>query len=358
MALQARLLERLLRQDGIEVVFLPSNLRLPAGLGWVERIPVLRTCARAVMMPFRTWQRSRRVDTIHIFAASWLYFFVVVAPVVLVGRWCGKSVIVNYRGGEARAFFRRFGVAVRPVLRSAHAITTPSEFLAEVIRECFGLPVSIVPNILNTSACRYRRRSTLTPTLLVNRHLESIYDVESVLRAFRVVQDRSPEASLCIAGTGSLEKSLRHLAAGLKLRNVEFLGAVPHTEMAALYDRCDILVNASRVDNFPGALLEASAAGLAIASTAAGGIPAMYRHGETAFLVEPGDWRALAAAIERLLESPALAAEMAERALALPRACEWSEVRRLLFGCYGLSPDAGRGENARGAAADGSRLPV
>ena len=88
-----------------------------------------------------------------------------------------------------------------------------------------------------------------------------MYDIEAVLQAFRSVQRWHPAASLWIAGTGSEEARLRQLVATWELANVRFLGEMPHKELPAIYDECDVYLNASRVDNFPGALLEASAAG-------------------------------------------------------------------------------------------------
>ena len=334
MALQARLLERLLGQDGQTVLFSSSNLPLPA---WLERLPGLRACARTILIPFHLWRQVRRVEVVHIFAASWLYFFTVVAPAVMIGRMLRRRVVLNYRGGEAAVFFRSFGPMVRPILRLANVITAPSDFLGNLIRTSAGVPVSIVPNILDTSRFRYRRRTALAPRLLVNRHLEGIYDVKSVLEAFRLVQERHPGASLWVAGDGSQEAYLKGLASDWKLTNVLFLGSVPHQDMPAVCDGCDILINASRVDNFPGALLEASAAGLLVVSTAAGGIPAIYRDRETALLVSPGDWQGLAEAIELALRSPAMAIEIAARAVKLARACQWSEVRRPLYQAYGVS---------------------
>ena len=69
---------------------------------------------------------------------------------------------------------------------------------------------------------------------------------------------------------------------------MRFLGYVDRQKLPAIYSECDILLNASRVDNFPGSLLDASAAGLAVVSTNAGGIPFIYTDGENALLVEVG----------------------------------------------------------------------
>jgi L-malate glycosyltransferase len=334
MALQAQALERLLRTEGNSVDYFPSNIPFPASLHFLDRIRVLRPLARSAVIWIKLWKKVPQADVVHVLAASWLYFFLVVGPAVILSRLHRKRVVVNYRSGEGRQFFQKYGWLAKPLFQLADEITAPSEFLAHAIRERFGLPVSIVPNIVDLSVFRYSDRTTFRPKFLVTRHLERIYDVESVLRAFRLIQASHPEASLHIAGTVSQEKRLRGLVDEWRLRNVCFLGNAVHQDMPAIYDRCDILLNGTRVDNFPASLLEASASGLPVVSTNAGGIPFIYEDGKNAILVDPGDWQGLAAGVERLLNSPSLARQLAAEAAHLCRQCEWQNVRRLLYRSY------------------------
>jgi len=341
MALQAEKLDKLLRGEGVAISWLASNFPLPAALKPLERIPGIRTVLRALLIWPKLWTRADAVDVVHILAASWAYFFLVVCPAVVTGRLKGKRVVLNYRGGEAGRFFRLFGWAAAPAFRWADSITAPSEFLAKVIRERFDVSVSIVPNILDTRIFRFRLRPSIQPKLLVSRHLEKPYDIESVLRAFAQVQEHYPQSSLWIAGTGSEQQRLRRLSADWNLRNVRFLGHVAHQDLPAVYDQCDIYLNASRVDNFPGALLEASAAGLVMVSTAAGGIPFIYEHEKTALLVEPGNWQELAAAVRKVLQNPSLALKMTTAGALLAHACDWREVREPLYQAYGFPAKPG-----------------
>jgi len=337
MALQAQLLEKLLREDGHSVLFFPSNFPLPTGLRILDRIPGLRTLTRHVLIWLKLWRQSSGVEVIHVLAASWLYFFAVVAPAVIVGRARGKRIVLNYRGGDAERFFRAWGWAVKPLVRKADVVTAPSAFLAGLIHRFFGVQVSIVSNILDCSVFNYRERTAIRPRLIVARHLEKIYDIESVLKAFRVIQGRHPDACLAIVGTGSQAGHLCSIAADWNLRNVSFFGHVEHDDLPEVYDQYDIFLNASRIDNFPGALLEASAAGLVLVSTAAGGIPFMYQDGRDALLVEPGDWQGLADAVESVLQSPARARLLTTAGINLVRTCEWTKVRQDVYRTYGIS---------------------
>jgi glycosyltransferase involved in cell wall biosynthesis len=356
MALQGELLERLLREDGHQVWYFPSNFPAPALLRWLNQVPVARTVLRFVLIWPKLFVALRRAQVAHVLAASWLYFFVVVAPAVIMGRVLGKRVVLNYRGGDARRFFQRYGMFVKPIFKLATVVVTPSTFLADMIRELFQLPSVIVRNILDTSAFQYRQRTSFQPRILVARQLEPIYDVETALRAFRKVQELRPDASLWIAGSGSEEARLRQLVAEWGLNNVRFLGHVPHSTLPALHDQCDILLNSSRVDNFPASLLEASAAGLAIVSTGAGGIPFLYEHGATAFLASVGDGEALARGIEQVLQDGTAATRMTARSAAMAQSCRWSEVRELLYQTYGLRAKIPRQPPPREEACAGSNV--
>jgi glycosyltransferase involved in cell wall biosynthesis len=334
-ALQGQLLRERLAQDGVRYLFLASNLPFAGPLRFLDRIRGVRPFLRSALYSWRLWKMLAEVKVLHILACSWLYFFLVVCPAVILGRIRGKRVVLTYHGGEADQFLRRFGSVLAPVFRMADVVTAPSTFLVEVIRRRIGVAVEIVPNLVDCGTFRFRPRTPLRPKMLVTRHLEKLYDIECVIRAFSAVQNRYPDASLLIAGTGSEEDRLRKLVAAGNVKNVEFLGYVPFRDLPALYDQCDILLNASRADNFPGSLVEAAAAGLAVVSTAAGGIPHIFENGSSALLAEVGDCAGLAAAVLRVLEDPDLASALITTARRQCRRYEWNSVRGLLFRSYG-----------------------
>src|SRR5688572_15448628 len=90
MALQGRLLQTLLRADGITAHFAPSNPPLSGRAAFLSRIKGIRTLLRAVLLWKTLWREVPRADVVHVLAASWLYFFVVVYPAVVIGRYRKK----------------------------------------------------------------------------------------------------------------------------------------------------------------------------------------------------------------------------------------------------------------------------
>jgi glycosyltransferase involved in cell wall biosynthesis len=254
-----------------------------------------------------------------------------------VARALGKRVILNYHSGEADDHLRRWGIGVHPFLGLAHAIVVPSAYLRGVFSR-HGRDVRVIPNVVDLARYAYRERLPLEPRLLSSRNLEPHYAVDNTLKAFALLRASHPRATLTVAGYGSQEVRLRRLAETLGLEGVSFLGRVEPADMPGLYDRADLFLNSSVVDNQPVSILESLASGLPVISTPSGDIPSLVRHGQTGLLVKPGDPPAMAEAIRSLLGDGGQAAAMAQRAREEVQRFTWTGVRGEWAALYGEGP--------------------
>jgi len=336
MSVQGEKLRERLASEDFDAAILPTNPALPKPFRVLERVPLLRTILREAQYLISLLQVIRSPGIVHHFCASYLYFFLHSAPLLLLGRWSQSRIVLNYRGGKASDFLRTWGWAAIPLLTRADEIVVPSEFLRRIF-EKFGLASTLLPNLADTEQFPFVERERFEPRLLVTRNLEPIYDVECVLRAFQLVQEKLPEAILGIAGGGSEEEKLRALVKSLKLRNVVFFGAMPHEALPSIYRRYDLYVNASRIDNFPGSLVEAGCSGLPIVTTNAGGIPEMIRHGENGMLCNVGEPQALADDVLHILTCQELATQLAQNGRTWSEQFAWRNLRPKLLQCYGLT---------------------
>lgn len=333
MANQTRQLAQLLEAEGVTVTVVQVNA--PYRPAWIGRVRGVRAMVRLLPYLWQLWRVCQPGRLVHIMANSGWSWHLFAAPAVWIGYWRGARVLINYRGGEAEAFFNRAWRWVRPTLARADAVVVPSAFLQTVFAR-FGVAARIVPNIINLEKFTPGpARTEYLPHVLVTRNLEPIYDIATVVRAFAQLRQTWPSARLTVAGSGPLRAELEALTATLQLTEaVTFTGRLDNEQIATLYQQADLLLNASQVDNMPISLLEALAAGVPVVSTRAGGIPYLVTDDVHALLVPIGDSDALAAAATRVLQSPALAERLRQAGWVLVKQFRWAAVRVPLLAVY------------------------
>jgi L-malate glycosyltransferase len=332
-SVQADLLMRFWQNDGaVESKFIAVDSPLHFGFGWAEKIRGVRTAFREPSYFLDLWRRLKDVDIAHVFSASYWSFLLAPAPAWFIAKLRSKKVLINYHSGEARDHLRRFRSA-KFVLARADQIVVPSPYLVDVFRE-FGLHASVVPNVIDLSLFPYRERNPLRPHLVCTRGFSEYYSVDVVVKAFAEVQKEYPNAILDLAGNGPLETDVRKLAADLKLSNVNFTGVASRTEIGRCYDRADIFINASWLDNMPLSVIEAFGAGTPVVTTSPEAMPYLVDHERTGLLSPVGDERALASNVVRLLREPAVAAALARNAHEETLKYSWKVVREQWLQIY------------------------
>jgi glycosyltransferase involved in cell wall biosynthesis len=196
----------------------------------------------------------------------------------------GWRAVLAYRGVDA-ALGRR-----------ADALITPSQAMASVLVSRLGLPAGklhVVPNAIELGP----PPSGAGDAVGSLSSLEPVKGLEVLLEAF--------------ARLGRPQLAARSARLGLD-GSVSFPGFVASREALA---QLRVFAMPSVMENSPMALLEAMAAGVPAVASRVGGVPETAPEG-TAQLVPPGDPGALAEAIARLLDDPALARAQAAAARA------------------------------------------
>lgn len=149
-----------------------------------------------------------------------------------------------------------------------------------------------------------------------------------LLEAWAAVHDRHPEARLWIAGEGVARAEIEEAERRLDLSGcVRLLGA--RDDAPELLRQVDGVVSASWTEALPTALIEASAAGLPVVATAAGGTTEVVADGETGLLVPVRDVLALTRALLRCLDDADLGRRLGsagrERAVTAYSMGTWSD---------------------------------
>ena len=150
------------------------------------------------------------------------------------------------------------------------------------------------------------------PLVGIVGRLAPIKDVGTFLRAAVAVREDVPEARFAVVGDGEERARLEEHSARLGLEGRVFFHGW-RREMAAVYGDLDVVVNCSRNEGTPVALIEAMAAARPVVATRVGGTPDLLGEGRRGRLVPPGDPAALAAGIlDALAGGEAVAARARE----------------------------------------------
>lgn len=140
---------------------------------------------------------------------------------------------------------------------------------------------------------------------------------------------------LRFVGDGQLEASLRREADRLgTVDRVTFVGAVPHESIHHQYAAADVFCLPSHHESLGIVNLEAMAAGVPVVSTRIDAIEEYLTDGENGILVDPGNVDGLAAALERLVTSPNLRAELSKAGRKTAMNFSWDEQTRRLETYY------------------------
>lgn len=204
----------------------------------------------------------------------------------------------------------------RHLLRSAHGVVAVSEYGARALKERGYVdedrPVTVVRNGV---AERWfgppddlgSADAPAGDVLFVGR-MDDQKGIDVLLRALARL-DRTVTCAL--VGTGWKAEEYRGLARELGLgERVRFLGRRGPDEIRRLMADATVLAAPSRVENCPLVPLEAMAAGLPVVASGVGGTPEIVTDGESGLLVPADDPEALARGLARVLDDPALAAEL------------------------------------------------
>lgn len=202
--------------------------------------------------------------------------------------------------------------------RAAQVIVHGKE-LKQLVVEELGMAPGTVHDIPHVAIGQARARLPGRP-VYEDAHLVlffgRIWDykgLEYLIRAEPLITDRVPEARIAIAGRGEDFERYRRLMVHPE-RFVVYNDYIPDELRAELFQRASVValpyVEATQSGVIPVAYTFAKP----VVATAVGGLPSMVEHGRTGYLVPPRDERALADAIVRLLQNPALRRQMGAEA--------------------------------------------
>ena len=224
-------------------------------------------------------------------------------------------------------------IATRWLYQSAtrHIVTTGERLREQLIRDNRFRAASIVSVPTGIDLARYapaadkaqaKARLGLDPARVyigIVATLRSWKGHRYLVEAFAGMKQK--HAHLLMVGDGPGRDNLKQQVAQLGLEG-RVLMPGNQADVAPWLQAMDVFALPSYAnEGVPQALMQAMAAGVPVISTPVGSIGELVRHEETGLMVPAQDPVALGAAIERLLDQPALGEKLAQAA------CAWVENR-------------------------------
>jgi glycosyltransferase involved in cell wall biosynthesis len=210
------------------------------------------------------------------------------------------------------------GPAWRAILDGAAFVTSPSRFLADLIRSHgYADPIDIVPNGHHPQ--RHGGGPRRKQVLVVAR----MFPRKGVQHFIEAVSGLDDDWEFIIAGDGPHREQLEAQACSAAAR-VRFTGFLDRMTLRSLYESSQILVFPSIQENFPMVLLEAMGAGCAIVTTNAEGCAEVV--GDAGLVVPKGESQGIRAALERLMHDPGLVQRLSARGKRRAAMLAWPNI--------------------------------
>lgn len=245
---------------------------------------------------------------------------------ILLGKLFGAGTVAHLHGG----MFDKYYAACRPwtkkwigrIFASSDMVVALSEkwrqFLIAEVRGDLRVEIASNPVDRLFAEALQAGHSAVSDGKKVILFLGSLgrrKGVFDILRAAPAIFEKHPDARIVFAGAEeSRGEKLRidELCREKQLDGkVAFIGVVTGGEKVSVFQNAMIYVLPSYGENLPFSLLEAMSLGLPVVTTPVGAIPEIVKDGENGFLVEPGDIRAFALRVDRLLSDEPLRRAMA-----------------------------------------------
>ena len=293
-------------------------LNQPARLAYGLSVLVSKACTRLGWLRLAEWPaalvalaliRRHRPDVV---LAEFGFHAV---RVMQAAAFAEVPFVVHFRGSDLSAQ-RRIGVLrgrYRRLVSIASGGVCKSKQMAAKLEQLGMLPSRILISASGANPALFKagNPATAAPVFLAVGRFVAKKGPLKTIRAFAL----QPIGELWMVGDGPLFEDARRLVQDLQLQaRVCFLGVKTQPEVADLMRQVRVFVQHSLIapdgdsEGNPVSVMEAQLSGLPVVATRHAGIPDVVLDGCTGLLVEEGDVQGMAAAMERLMADPGLAA--------------------------------------------------
>ncbi len=250
--------------------------------------------------------KTEQFDLVH----AYLFSSNVMAPVA--ARLARTPVLTSRRDTGFWAA-RKHWTAYRWVNRWTHAITVNSEAVRQSTLKHEGKCADKIHLVRNGIHPRPLCRNGHCNHIGTVGNLKPVKGHATLIRAFGLLAAEYKDLSLHLYGSGPEKMRLQHTAGAVGLNGEVRIQSGQLS--AQVLENLDIFVLPSRSEGCSNALLEAMASGLPVVATDIAANRELIQDKVNGLLVPVGDYRAMARAIQSLVESPEKRAGLGQAAI-------------------------------------------
>lgn len=221
----------------------------------------------------------------------------------------------------AKIFSKEYHDLLVRNIEKAHYLIIYNDILKNRIEDCFHnldnvliRPSGIDPK--QFSIKRTEKNIKNVTFLFAGRGEDPAKGLEFFLKIFRKLREKHSEIRFLVTGKFDFAE-----------KGIESVGWIPQEQMPDLFKRADICVVPSLWEEpFGIVAVEAMAAGVPVIASEVGGLKQIIRHGETGYLIPPGDCDGFFYAANLLIENSDMRQEMGEKGQSLAKEYSWEKV--------------------------------
>ncbi|NIM91377.1 MAG: glycosyltransferase [Candidatus Aminicenantes bacterium] len=235
---------------------------------------------------------------------------------------------------------------VRYAISHSTMVHCISSYLEKSARKLGAKKTLIVPNGVYLNRSRNLDNRKLKKKLGIGEYriiltagrLIKTKGIEYLIEALPKVLERQNNTKLIIIGDGPEKPRLLSLSDELGLRHeVLFLGSIPQDEVFSYMNASDVFVGPSLFEGLGNVFIEAMACGTPVIGTSVGGIREIIENEVNGLLVPPGDSRAIAKAISRVLSNEDLATSLSRNGRKIvEEKFDWDKICETIYREYPL----------------------
>ena len=271
-----------------------------------------------------------------IFSKERIVIFDVFSGKAFIITWIGsslalvlnKKIVFILHGGALPDFTVRHMRLVTRVMKRAHYIQTPSQYLKEYFTN-LGFSINYVPNPIELDRFPYKQPNTNERNLLWVRAFNHIYNPEIAVNILFEIRKKYPDARLTMIGPdkGELNITLSKIEKLNLGEAIQITGPIANENLSHYYQNHSVYINTTSYESFGLSLLEAASSGIPIVSIAVGEIPYMWTDHENILMLENLDPTAYAKLVYELWENKDLALKLSSNARKKAETFAWELIK-------------------------------